>query len=133
MDAGRDAIYKRAKDGTHVDFRTIGRSTEHPSQRRLDWHGYKAGYEARLAGAVELSTGLSAWKAGWHDADMELMASERQQRAPESADLDLKAVGAELYSVGGNARIHDIPFDAARTRPWKLGWSDTDLTTASGS
>ena len=86
-----------------------------------------------MAGAVELSTGLSAWKAGWHDADMELMASERQQRAPESADLDLKAVGAELYSVGGNARIHDIPFDAARTRPWKLGWSDTDLTTASGS
>ncbi len=98
-----------------------------------DWHGYKAGYEARLAGAAELSAGLSAWKAGWHDADMELMACERQRRAPKSADLDLKAVGAELYSGGGNARIHDIPFDASRTRPWQLGWGDTDLTMACGS
>jgi hypothetical protein len=32
-----------------------------------------------------------------------------------------------LYDIGGDARVHGIPFDEHRTEPWKLGWIDVDI------
>jgi hypothetical protein len=32
-----------------------------------------------------------------------------------------------LYDVGGDARVHGIPFDKHRTEPWTLDWIDVDI------
>jgi hypothetical protein len=89
---------------------------------------YEAGYEARFADASESLTATHCWKAGWQDADTELTESSRQQRDAEGGQEEQpEQTWWQLYDIGGDARVHGIPFGEDRTEPWKLGWIDVDI------
>ena len=89
---------------------------------------YRAGYQARLAGSLEVDGAEHCWHLGWQDADTELLESSRQRQRLDAGDEeDFRQTGADLYHVGGLARIHDFPFNECRTRPWKQGWVDADI------
>ena len=94
-----------------------------------DREEYKAGYAARFGGSLHLEAAPEQWRQDWQDADTELGESDRQsEHRAAGREEDYRAAGAELYHVGQQARVHDLPFDEIRTRPWKLGWVDADIS-----
>jgi hypothetical protein len=89
---------------------------------------YEAGYEARFAGASESLTATHCWQAGWQDANLELLQSSRQRLDGDAGEVEqFEQTWGQLYDIGGDARVHGIPFGEDRTEPWKLGWIDVDI------
>jgi hypothetical protein len=100
-------------------------NTNEPEFRTWIAAEYEAGYEARFAGASESLTATHCWQAGWQDADLELTKSFRQKRHGE--EIQEEQTWWQLYDIGGDARVHGIPFGEDRTESWKLGWIDVDI------
>ena len=89
---------------------------------------YEAGYAARFADASESLTATHCWRVGWEDANTELSESVRRNRViAEGREEEFTETWGTLYDIGGDARVHGIPFDEQRTEPWKLGWIDVDI------
>jgi hypothetical protein len=45
----------------------------------------------------------------------------------EGGEDNFTATWGVLFDAGGDARVNGIPFDRARTQPWKEGWFDADI------
>lgn len=104
------------------------RHTSEPELKTWVPAEYEAGYEARFAGASESVTATPCWQAGWQDADIELTESSRQkQHSEDDPGEQFGQTWWRLYDIGGDARVHGIPFGENRTEPWKLGWIDVDI------
>lgn len=89
---------------------------------------YRAGYSARFADCPESRAATHCWRTGWQDADTELSAAVRQKlTVTEGGTEEFEETWWALYDIGGDTRVHGIPFDEDRTEPWKLGWIDADI------
>ena len=91
---------------------------------------YAAGFRARLAEIAASEAAHSCWRCGWDDADTELLESARHRQAMEEGREDGYAGTRRLlFDAGHSARENGIPFDKARTAPWKQGWIAADIRT----
>lgn len=89
---------------------------------------YAAGYGARFAGIALSDSAGHCWRCGWDDADTEALESERHKNVLAEGREDVFAhTWGVLFDSGEDARTNDIPFDEARTEPWKEGWIAADI------
>lgn len=89
---------------------------------------YAAGYRARMSGIPKTETAHHCWQVGWEDADTELLESLRHNKIIADGGVDdFAETWGLLFDAGGDARVNGIPFDSARTHPWKEGWIDADI------
>ncbi len=89
---------------------------------------YAAGYRARLTAIPDSDAAHHCWRCGWEDADTEMLESARHDRVlEEGREDDYASTWGLLFDAGGEARVNGIPFDDARTEPWKDGWIETDI------
>lgn len=96
--------------------------------REISADEYAAGFRARLAEIPAGEHAHPSWRAGWEDADTELLEEARHQRWLEEGREDsYLGTGRLLYDAGGTARENGILFDEGRTEPWKAGWIATDI------
>lgn len=86
---------------------------------------YEAGYRMRLDGETEFKTATASWRAGWQDADRELLQagftlSNTRSSAPICEQWS-------LYGTGSQARACELPFDVNRGEAWKRSWVAADI------
>lgn len=103
----------------------------HPGLEALghwDREEYAAGYRARFSDIPRSEDASHCWRCGWEDADTEALESARHKQAlAEGREDDFPSTWMLLFDVGGDARANAVPFDRARTQPWKEGWIETDI------
>ena len=95
---------------------------------------YAAGFRARLAEIANSEAAHACWRCGWDDADTELLESTRHRQAMEEGKEDGYAGTRRLlFDAGQSARENSVPFDEARTAPWKQGWIAADIRIGDGA
>ena len=98
------------------------------SHRHWDREEYAAGYRARFSEIPRSETAHSCWRCGWEDADTEALESSRHKKAlGEGREDHFEDTWGNLFDLGEEARANSIPFDEARTEPWKEGWISVDI------
>ena len=91
--------------------------------REVNAQEYAAGFRARLAEIPMAEDAHPSRFAGWEDADTELLEEARhRQWVAEGKEDGYLGTRRLLYDAGHTARENGLPFDDARTEPWKAGW-----------
>ena len=89
---------------------------------------YAAGFRARLADIPGSDAAHPSWRAGWNDADTEMLEQARHQRwVEEGREDNYPGTLRLLFDAGSLARENGVPFDEIRTQPWKAGWVASDI------
>lgn len=89
---------------------------------------YAAGFRARLAEIPVHGDAHASRRAGWEDADTELLEEARhRQWLAEGREDGYLRTRRLLYDAGHTARENGISFDEERTDPWKAGWVAADI------
>ncbi len=89
---------------------------------------YAAGFRARLAEIPASEDAHPSRRAGWEDADTELLESARhRQWLAEGREDGFLGTRRLLYDAGHTARENGVLFDEGRTEPWKAGWVAADI------
>ena len=89
---------------------------------------YAAGFRARMADIPDTEAADPAWRAGWNDADTEMLEQARHRRwIEEGREDDYPGTRHLLFDAGRLARENGVLFDEARTQPWKAGWVAADI------
>lgn len=90
---------------------------------------YLDGFVARHEGKCESRSATLYWCLGWQDADIELGEAVRVvEAAAAGSHYDFPDTWRVLNGAGTEARLHGIPFNEARTAPWKEGWIEADIS-----
>ncbi len=93
---------------------------------------YAAGFGARMAEMPDSAGRPPSWRAGWNDADTELLEQARHARSlEEGREDDFPGTRRLLLDAGRLARENGVAFDQARTEPWKEGWVAADVEIGS--
>ena len=70
----------------------------------------------------------TSWRAGWEDADTELIEEARhRQWLAEGRKDGYLGTRRLLYDAGHSARENGVLFDEGRTEPWKAGWVAAEI------
>ena len=89
---------------------------------------YAAGYRARLAAIPDSKIAHHCWRCGWEDADTESLELDRHKRVlADGREDDYAETWALLFDASCDARANAVPFDEARTQPWKEGRIAADI------
>lgn len=89
---------------------------------------YAAGFRARLAEIPAADSAHPSWRAGWEDADTELLEEARHRRClAEGREDSFLGTRRLLYDAGYAARENGVFFAECRTEPWKAGWIAADI------
>ena len=99
----------------------------HPGLTTWNEADYAAGFHARLEEVPSSENQSHSWQCGWEDANLELLASDHEQKLASGEPNDYGENWGVLFGAGGDARVNGIAFDERRTQPWKEGWIDADI------
>ena len=101
-----------------------------PEDRRREQNPqeYAAGFRARMAEIPSADERHPSWRAGWNDADTELLEQARHRCwLQQGREDNFPGTRRLLFDAGRLARENGVPFDPARTEPWMEGWVAADI------
>ncbi len=89
---------------------------------------YAAGFRTRLAEIPMVEDAHPSRRAGWEDADTELLEEARHRRwVQEGREDGYLGTRRLLYEAGHTARVNGVLFEEGRTEPWMAGWVAADI------
>ena len=98
-----------------------------------DWNSdeYEAGYQARLQNIGHAATATACWRAGWQDADREIVARGALEVDSSFACSD-QAHRLSEFGTGELARKYDLSFEWNSPELWKRSWVQADVELGTG-